>query len=141
VVTLGVLVGWFRWFPPIVLMMSYACHSTAVMPPEPHPTTAVLGVTLVLEATPQGRCCLVSTVNPRPTAMTVVCFAEAFDAAGRLLATHVVPPIPAGHRRSSGFAAPPGKHRQGTFELPAALIRNRYITTCRPAAWHGGLPI
>jgi hypothetical protein len=137
----GVLVGRFRWFPPIVLMMSYACHTAAGVLPEPRPTTEALGVTLVLEATPEGRCCVVSTVNPGRTAMAVVCFAEAFDGAGRLLATHVVPPLPPGHRRSSGFAAPPGRHRQGAFELPAALIRNRHITTCRPAAWHGGAPI
>jgi hypothetical protein len=99
------------------------------------------GVTIVLEPTPAGDCCVVTTVNPRSSATTVVCFVEVFDEADRLLAASVVPPIPPGHRRSSGFEAPPGRFEQGVQRIPLELPEQHYRSTCRPAAWHGGAPI
>jgi hypothetical protein len=48
---------------------------------------------------------------------SVLCFVAVFDEADRLLSNHLVPPKPAGHRRSSGFDVSPG--RQGHVEFPA----------------------
>ena len=94
-----------------------------------------------LQPTDEGGCCVVTSVNLRDDAATVVCFVYVLDDAGRLLATRVVPPLPPGHRRSSGFSAPPGRFEQGVYEIPLQLPEQRYRTTCRPAAWHGGAPI
>jgi hypothetical protein len=94
----------------------------------------------MLRPRPGSRCCLVSSVNPGDEAITVVCFVEIFDEAGQLLSTHLVPPIPPGHRRSSGFEAPPGKAAHGFQSIPLRSA-DRYVSTCRPAAWHGGAPI
>jgi hypothetical protein len=99
------------------------------------------GVTLLLEPRSEGRCCLVTSVNPGDSSTTVVCFVEVFDQADRLLSTQLVPPKPPGHRRSSGFEAPPGRQEHGFQEIPLDLSNQHYASTCRPAAWHGGAPI
>jgi hypothetical protein len=99
------------------------------------------GVTLHLEPRSDGRCCLVTSVNPGDSSTTVLCFVEVFDEADRLLSTHLVPPIPAGHRRSSGFEVSPGRQWHGFQGIPLDLSNQHYVSTCRPAAWHGGAPI
>jgi hypothetical protein len=98
-------------------------------------------ITVVFGPTPDGSCCVVTSVNPGPDPQTVGCLVYAFDETDHLLASHIVPPIPPGHRRSSGFAAPPGRHVQGAFELPPEFLEGEIVATCRPAAWHGGAPI
>ena len=133
--------------PAAVLVALAACaHADAVgdNPPDrssvaSEPSSSA-GVTLTLESRPGGRCCLVSSLNPGDEAITVLCFVEIFDEAGQLLSTHLVPPKPAGHRRSSGFEAPPGIERQGFQSIPLGSA-DGYVSTCRPAAWHGGAPI
>jgi len=128
----------------LVALSTVACttgtrdHGATLEAPPGRPAR---GITLVLAPTSDGRCCIVTTVNPEDAEQIVLCFVEAFDAAGHLLTTLVVPPIPTGHRRSSGFVAPPGRQVQGRFDLPAELVDHPYLTTCRPAAWHGGAPI
>jgi hypothetical protein len=99
------------------------------------------GVTLLLEPRSDGRCCLVTSVNPGDASTIVACFVEVFDEADRFLSTTLVPPKPAGHPRSSGFEAQPGPQEHGFQEIPLDLSDQRYISTCRPAAWHGGAPI
>jgi hypothetical protein len=108
---------------------------------ETGPTAGTGGVTLVLRPTADDRCCLVTTVNPGTSPTTVFCFVEVFDEAGQLVSTHLVPPIPPGHRRSSGFEASPGRQEQGFQSFSLELPDQRYASTCRPAAWHGGGPI
>ena len=98
-------------------------------------------VTVLFGPTPKGSCCIVTSVNPGQDEQTVACLVYSFDEEGHLLASNVVPPIPPGHRRSSGFAAPPGRHVQGAFELPPEFLEGEIVATCRPAAWHGGAPI
>jgi hypothetical protein len=99
------------------------------------------GVTLLLEPRSDGRCCLVTSVNPGESSTIVLCFVEVFDEADRLLSTHLVPPIPPGHRRSSGFEASPGRQGHGFQGIPLDLSSQHYVSTCRPAAWHGGGPL
>ena len=98
-------------------------------------------MTLILEPAPDGRCCRVSTVNPGASPTTVICFLEIFDEAGRFVSASWVPPIPPGHRRGSSFEASPGRREQGFQAFPAHLPGQGYVSTCRPAAWHGGAPI
>ena len=97
-------------------------------------------MTLLLEPRSNGSCCLVSTINPEDSALTVFCFVELFDEAGHLRSTYLVPPKPAGHRRSSGFEASPGRQEHGFQSIPLGS-EDTYRSTCRPAAWHGGAPI
>ena len=99
------------------------------------------GVTLLLEPRSDGRCCLVTSVNPGDSSAIVWCFVEVFDEADRLLSTHVIPPIPPGHRRTSGFEAPPGRHGHGFQEIPLDLSDQHYASTCVPAAWQGSAPL
>jgi hypothetical protein len=99
------------------------------------------GVTLLLEPRSDGRCCLVTSVNPGDSSAIVWCFVEVFDEADRLLSTHLVPPFPPGHRNSSGFEAPPGRQGHGFQEIPLDLSDQHYVSTCRPAAWEGSAPI
>lgn len=99
------------------------------------------GVTLLLEPRSDGRCCLVTSVNPGDSSTIVWCFVEVFDEADRLLSTHLVPPFPPGHRNSSGFEAPPGRQGHGFQEIPLDLSDQHYVSTCRPAAWEGSAPI
>ena len=124
----------------VVLTAATACTTNPVADREDASGPSV-GVRLELQPTDEGGCCVVTSVNPRDDAATVVCFVYVLDDAGRLLATRVVPPLPPGHRRSSGFSAPPGRFEQGVYEIPLQLPEQRYRTTCRPAAWHGGAPI
>jgi hypothetical protein len=122
-----------------------ACTSSPVdKDPEPssEPTIEPKGVTLVLVATqaPSG-CCRVFTMNPGQTAITVICTFLALDPAGRIVYSGFIPGSPPGHRRPSGFDAPPGRHGHGVFQLPIDLARDSYTAPCRPAAWHGGTAI
>ena len=134
--------GWL----PAALVLATACVQTTnanVEPlarPSPSTPSTGAGVTLTLDPRPGGRCCLVSSVNPGDEAVTVLCFVEIFDEVGELLSTHLVPPKPAGHRRSSGFEAPPGVESHGFQSIPLGSA-DSYVSTCRPAAWHGGAPI
>lgn len=137
---------WRRGFLPAALILAAACVQTtnADLEPPARPTpsspSTSTGVTLTLEPRPGGGCCLVSSVNPGEEAVIVLCFVEIFDGVGQLLSTHLVPPKPPGHRRSSGFGAPPGVERHG-FQPIALGSADTYVSTCRPAAWHGGAPI
>jgi hypothetical protein len=124
----------------VLLTAATACTANASADREKASSPPV-GVRLDLQAIDGGGCCVVTTVNPRDDAVTVICFVYVLDDAGRLLATRWVPPLPPGHRRSSGFSAPPGRFEQGVYEIPLQLPEQRYRTTCRPAAWHGGAPI
>ena len=99
------------------------------------------GVTLLLEPRSDGQCCLVTSVNPGDSSTIVLCFVEVFDEADRLQSTTLVPPKPPGHRRSSGFEVQPGRQEQGFQEIPLDLSNQHYVSTCRPASWHGGAPI
>jgi hypothetical protein len=99
------------------------------------------GVTLLLEPRSDGRCCLVTSVNPGDSSAIVWCFVQVFDEADRLLSTNVVPPIPPGHRRTSGFEAPPGRQGHGFQEIPLDLSDQLYASTCVPAAWQGSAPL
>jgi hypothetical protein len=99
------------------------------------------GVTLLLEPRSDGRCCLVTSVNPGDSSTRVLCFVVVFDETDRLLSTHLVPPKPAGHRRSSGFEISPGRQGHGFQGIPLDLSNQHYVSTCRPASWHGGAPI
>jgi hypothetical protein len=99
------------------------------------------GVTLLLEPRSDGRCCLVTSVNPGDSSTRVLCFVAVFDEADRLLSNQLVPPKPAGHRRSSGFEVSPGRQGHGFQGMPLDLSNQHYVSTCRPASWHGGAPI
>jgi hypothetical protein len=99
------------------------------------------GVTLLLEARSDGRCCFVTSVNPGDASTPVLCFVEVFDEADRLQSTTLVPPKPPGHRRSSGFEVQLGRQEHGFQEIPLDLSDQHYVSICRPAAWHGGAPI
>lgn len=70
-----------------------------------------------------------------------MCLVDVFDREGNLVYTGIIPPVPPGHRRSSGFAAPVGRHAHGVLDLPIDLAKDTYTGPCRPAAWHGGAPI
>jgi hypothetical protein len=135
-----------RWLLPAALVLAAACVQTTkadtkpLALPSPSSPSTRTGVTLTLGPRPGGGCCLVSSVNPGDEATTVLCFVEIFDEAGQLLSTHLVPPKPAGHRRSSGFEAAPGIERHGYQSIPLGPA-DGYVSTCRPAAWHGGAPI
>ena len=106
----------------------------------PPPTLAPVQVSVELSWTDSGSCCRVETVNAGEE-LSVVCFIDVFDADDRYVTTVLVPPKPAGHRRSSGFVAATGRDDQGEFDIPLDLDAVSYRTTCRPAAWHGGAPI
>jgi len=125
----------------VVVVIRAADDGTGAQPTVQPTPTGTRGVTVVLRPTSDDRCCLVTTVNPGASPTIVLCFVEVFDEAGRLLSTHLVPPIPPGHRRSSGFQASPGREDQGFQSFPLELLGQRYASTCRPAAWHGGAPI
>ena len=125
----------------VVVVIRAADGGTGTQPAVRPTPTATGGVTVVLRPTSEDRCCLVTTVNPGMSPTIVLCFVEVFDEAGRLLSTHLVPPIPPGHRRSSGFEASPGRQNHGFQSFPLELRDQRYVSTCRPAAWHGGAPI
>ena len=108
--------------------------------PSPSSIPSPRSITVVLKVTTTGRCCRVVTVNPGKQ-LTIVCFVVGFDADERYIATVLVPPKPEGRPRSSGFAAPHGESDHGLVDMPFDLGRDTYISTCRPAAWHGGAPI
>jgi len=99
------------------------------------------GVAFFLEARSDGRCCFVTSVNPGDALTRVLCFVEVFDEADRLQSTTLVPPKPPGHRRSSGFEVQPGRQEHGFREIPLDLSNQHYVSTCRPASWHGGAPL
>ena len=99
------------------------------------------GVTLLLEARSDGRCCFVTSINPGDASTRVLCFVEVFDEADRFQSTTLVPPKPPGHRRSSGFEVQPGRQEHGFQEIPLDHSDQHYVSICRPAAWHGGAPI
>jgi hypothetical protein len=107
----------------------------------PTQSSTTKGVTLLLEPRSDGRCCFVTSVNPGDASTTVLCFVEVFDEADRLQSTTLVPPKPPGHRRSSGFEVQPGRQGHGFQGIPLDLSNQHYVSTCRPAAWHGGAPI
>jgi hypothetical protein len=98
------------------------------------------GVALLLEPRSDGRCCLVTSVNPGDSSTIVWCFVSVFNEADRLLSTQLVPPIPPGHRRTSGFETPPGRQGHGFQEIPLDLSDQHYTSTCVPAAWQGSAP-
>ena len=131
--------------PCLVMLVSIqACTSSAVESeaPPPSPSTAPAGVTLVLvPGHASGGCCRVFTVNPGQADATVICTLEALDPSGRVIYSGFIPGSPPGHRRPSGFNAPPGRHGQGVFQLPIDPAQDSYTAPCRPAAWHGGTPI
>lgn len=93
-------------------------------------------MTLVLVATHASNgCCRVFTVNPGGADVTVFCTLVALDPAGRLVYSGFIPGPPPGHRRSSGFGAPPGCHGHGVYQLPIDPAHDSYTASCRPAAW------
>jgi hypothetical protein len=134
---------WAAWFLSVIAVVASACHGTDG-PPQTVGTSSSVAPTgrivVTLEPTASGGCCRVVTMNPGE-ASTVICFVVGFDPTGHLIATVLVPPKPAGHRRSSGFVASPGASDHGVVEMPFDLERDIYRSTCRPAAWHGGAPI
>jgi len=99
------------------------------------------GVSMELVPGPSGRCCRVVTVNRTDAALNVGCRVIAYDTKGHLLHVAIVPGAPPGHRRSSGFWAPPGRHVQGFFDIPIDPTRGRYEGPCNRIAWHGAPPI
>jgi hypothetical protein len=116
-----------------------ACTSTPTENVVPTPADAV---TIVLLPGPEAdACCRVFTNNPGPRAVHVVCHLIVSDLEGRVVYAGLVPGPPPGHRRSSGFLAPPGRQDQGRFDLPIDLDRVRYQAHCPVAAWHGAPPI
>jgi len=129
----------------IVTTVGSSDRSTPAIPggseTRPAQSSTSEGVTLLLEPRSDGRCCLVTSVNPGDSSTRVMCFVVVFDEADRLLSTHLVPPKPAGHRRSSGFEISPGRQGHGFQGIPLDLSNQHYVSTCRPASWHGGLPI
>jgi hypothetical protein len=106
------------------------------------PSAVPAGVTLVLVAThASDGCCRVFTLNPSHANATVICTLLALDPSGRVVYSGFIPSAPPGHRRPSGFDAPPGRHEHGVFQLPIDPAHDSYTAPCRPAAWHGGSPI
>lgn len=79
--------------------------------------------------------------EPEPSRRQVICTLLALDPDGRLVYSGFIPGSPPGHRRPSGFEAPPGRHGHGVFQLPIDLAHDSYTAPCRPAAWHGGTAI
>ena len=118
------------WVLAVLLTAATACTANASADRE-QASAPPVGVRLDLQAIDDGGCCVVTTVNPRDDAVTVVCFVYVLDGAGRLLATRWVPPLPPGHRRSSGFSAPPGRFEQGAYEILSGCPSS---ATARPAA-------
>jgi hypothetical protein len=131
--------------PCLVMSVSLqACTSSAIdkEADTPGPSAAPAGVTLVLVVThASDGCCRVFTVNPGQTDATVICTLLALDPSGRVVYSGFIPGAPPGHRRPSGFDAPPGRHGHGVFQLPIDPAHDSYTAPCRPAAWHGGSPI
>ncbi len=131
--------------PWLVMSVSLqACTSPAIdkEADTPGPSAAPVGVTLVLAAThASDGCCRVFTVNPGQADATVICTLLALDPSGRVVYSGFIPGAPPGHRRPSGFDAPPGRHGHGVFLLPIDPAHDSYTAPCRPAAWHGGSPI
>jgi hypothetical protein len=131
--------------PCLVASVSlHACTSSAMdkEADAPGPSAAPAGVTLVLVAThASDGCCRVYTVNPGQADARVICTLLALDPSGRVVYSGFIPGAPPGHRRPSGFEAPPGRHGHGVFQLPIDPARDSYTAPCRPAAWHGGSPI
>ena len=131
--------------PCLVMSVSLqACTSSAIdkEADTPGPSAAPAGVTLVLVAThASDGCCRVFTVNPGQADATVICTLLALDPSGRVVYSGFIPGAPPGHRRPSGFDAPPGRHGHGVFLLPIDPAHDSYTAPCRPAAWHGGSPI
>lgn len=124
----------------IVTISATACsHDGSIRVPR----SAVEAVTLVLMPARPGSdvCCRVVTDNPGKQALNVVCHLIVSNLEGRVVYAGLVPGPPPGHRRSSGFLAPPGRHAQGLFDLPVDLDRVRYRAICPVAAWHGAPPI
>jgi hypothetical protein len=121
------------------------CTSSAIdkdSEPLPGPSVAPAGVTLVLVAThASDGCCRVFTVNPGQADAKVLCTVVALDPEGRVVYSGFIPGAPPGHRRPSGFDAPPGRHGHGVFRLPIDPAHDSYTAPCRPAAWHGSSPI
>ena len=131
--------------PCLVMSVSLqACTSSAIdkEADTPGPSAAPAGVTLVLVAThASDGCCRVFTVNPGQADATIICTLLALDPSGRVVYSGFIPGAPPGHRRPSGFDAPPGRHGHGVFLLPIDPAHDSYTAPCRPAAWHGGSPI
>src|SRR5574342_814838 len=99
--------------PCLVISVSlHACTSPAIDKGAntPKPSAAPAGVTLVLVAThASDGCCRVFTVNPSQADAKVVCTLLALDPSGRVVYSGFIPGSPPGHRRPSGFDAPPGR--------------------------------
>ena len=129
----------------IVTTVGSSDRSTPAVPggsqTRPAQSSTSEGVTLLLEPRSDERCCLMTSVNPGDSSTRVLCFVAVFDEADRLLSNHLVPAKPAGHRRSSGFEISPGRQGHGFQGIPLDLSHQHYVSTCRPASWHGGLPI
>ena len=128
----------------VMLVSIQACTSSAAESEAhpPKPSAAPAGVTLVLVPThASGGCCRIFTVNTGEADATVICTLLALDPSGRVVYSGFVPGSPPGHRRPSGFKAPPGRHGHGVFQLPIDPDHDSYTAPCRPAAWHGGTPI
>ena len=135
-----------RSMSSVVISISLlTCTSSATRngsEPPPEPSAEPAGMTLVLVATHASNdCCRVFTMNPGRADATVVCSLVALNPAGRLIFAGVIPPKAPGHLRSSGFVAPPGRSGHGVFQLPIDLALDSYTAPCRPAAWHGTVPI
>jgi hypothetical protein len=122
-----------------------ACTSTSTENADPisadDPTPADAVTIVLMPVSGSDACCRVFTDNPGPEAVHVVCHLIVSDLEGRVVFAGLVPGPPPGHRRSSGFLAPPGHQDQGRFDLPVDLERVRYQAHCPAAAWHGGPPI
>lgn len=129
------------WVVYLIVTISLAACSHRVSARAPQ--TADDAVTLVLlpKRPESDLCCRVVTVNPGDHPVNVWCHLIVFDADGQLVYAGLVPGPPPGHRRSSGFLAPPGRQGHGLLDLPVDLARDRYRATCRVAAWHGAPPI
>ena len=92
------------------------------------------GVTLLLEARSDGRCCFVTSVNPGDASTRALCFVEVFDEADRLQSTTLVPrsrrAIAAAAAskcgsvdRSTGFKRSPWTSRTSTISRSAVRRR------------------
>jgi hypothetical protein len=136
-----------RWsaLPCLVMSVSLPACTSSVIDEEadpPGPSAAPAGVTLVLVAThASDGCCRVFTMNPGQADAKVICTLLALNPSGRVVYSGFIPGSPPGHRRPSGFDAPPGRHGHGVFQLPIDPAHDSYTAPCRPAAWHGGSPI
>jgi hypothetical protein len=135
------------WALPCLVMMSVlqACDPSATdkaSEPRSAPIAAPAGIRLVLVAThASDGCCRVFTVNPGQADAKVICTLLVLDPAGRVVYSGCIPGSPPGHRRPSGFDAPPGRHGHGVLRLSIDLAHDSYTAPCRPAAWHGGTAI